>query len=736
MIYKFNVNINIKIMSILELVMIVKNSGEVLRKCLNSIKPYIDHWTILDTGSIDNTKDIIIEELSGINGNLYQEDFIDFSTSRNRAFELASKSCKYMIVLDDSYELIGGKSLRSFLQNEDNSSFCIKIGNSRGNVLENYYYSLRIIKSDSNLRYHGKIHEYIFDKDTKYIKNPNIFINDIEDDNHKVRSRNRFKKDLTLLHEQYQEDPKNPRTLMYLAKTNMLIKEHKKALEYLQEMQKLEYNDDNNEYEFYSLYEAACLEFSEIEYDTENFKKKLMNIQKRFPKRAETFYKLSVFLYESGHYDKVVKIMEKLLQFKKPEIYFTILESNIYDYYIPYLYIDSNIRIKNYDKALLKLDEMLHKYPHDQPLLNIKYALCDKTLFKVESLSNKKTIVIHTGSISWLWDPRKSTKISGSEYMAINMAKEFTKLGYRTFIFGSFEDENNDYQGIYENIQYIDYKWFTEFATKYVIDYLIVSRFVSNLVYYNNIVNVYLWVHDILPHMSKNSPILQTHLEKFRGFIVLSEWQKEIIHKKVGIPKDHLLLSRNAIYSERFNNYDPSKKIPYRFIYTSDPYRGLSYLIKMIQIVKQKIPQTTLYIFTRIEQIEPDLLSQINSLDYVFLNNRVSQSQLSTELLKSDIWLYPTDFQETYCISALEAMASGCLVATVKYAGLSDTVGNRGILCDHPIYDDNNMNQLLNKLFFVLENPKLKNMIVNSAREWALKQNYQNLAKEWIQSFF
>ena len=47
------------ITSILELVMIVKNSGEVLRKCLKSVKPYIDHWTILDTGSIDNTKDII-----------------------------------------------------------------------------------------------------------------------------------------------------------------------------------------------------------------------------------------------------------------------------------------------------------------------------------------------------------------------------------------------------------------------------------------------------------------------------------------------------------------------------------------------------------------------------------------------------------------------------------------------------------------------------------------------------
>ena len=46
---------------ILELVMIVKNSGEILRDCLKHNKQFIDYWTILDTGSTDNTIDIINE---------------------------------------------------------------------------------------------------------------------------------------------------------------------------------------------------------------------------------------------------------------------------------------------------------------------------------------------------------------------------------------------------------------------------------------------------------------------------------------------------------------------------------------------------------------------------------------------------------------------------------------------------------------------------------------------------
>ena len=101
--------------------------------------------------------------------------------------------------------------------------------------------------------------------------------------------------------------------------------------------------------------------------------------------------------------------------------------------------------------------------------------------------------------------------------------------------------------------------------------------------------------------------------------------------------------------------------------------------------------------------IDFETLQIINELDYVYLNPRVSQEQLSIEFLKSDIWLYPTDFQETYCITALEAMCAKCLVATVDYCGLGNIVQGKGITCKSPIKD--NTDDLLNKLFFTLPNP-------------------------------
>ena len=740
---------------LLELVMIVKNSGEVLRKCLQSIKPYIDYWTILDTGSMDNTMDIIREEMSGLDGKLYQDVFVDFANTRNRSLELSLKKCKYTIILDDSYVLHGGEKLRKMLSKGNKSSYCINIGYLKEKILTSYYYSLRIIKSSENLRYISKVHEYICDN-SEYIRVKDIFIDDLSDNEHSVRSQNRYRKDIEFLLEEDKENPNNPRTLMYLGKTYSLLKEFDKAIDYYKKIENIE-NIENiqnidREYQFVAHYESACIDYSEISMDQGEFRRKMIFLQKKFPERSEPYYKLCAFLYENANnmtnnYRTIVKIMDKLIYFKKPELYLTMLDTNIYDYYIPYLYIDTNLKVGNFDKSVKKLREMLDIYPYDQPLLNIKYAICDKSNHRIQELSQGRTLVIHTGAIGWIWNPNNLTKnnqeirvdsnrISGSEYMAINMAKEFTKLGYRTFIFGSFEDKESelDYQGIYDEIQYIDYKFFDEFCSKYTIDYLIVSRFVCNLVYYENILNVYLWVHDILPQMS-NCPVLQSHSVKFKGFIVLSKWQKDYVLNHTGVPENMMILSRNAIYSERFLDYNIVDKIPYRFIYSSDAYRGLNHLIDMMPDIKEKYPQTTLVIYTRLEHIEDKTMDKIKNMDYVSLNSRVSQDNIKNEYLKSDIWLYPTDFSETYCITALEAMAAGCLVASVKYAGLSDTVSDRGVMCESPITDDKNKRELLRKLFFVMDRPEIKKRYVDKAREWAMSQTYYNLAVEWIKMF-
>jgi glycosyltransferase involved in cell wall biosynthesis len=282
-------------------------------------------------------------------------------------------------------------------------------------------------------------------------------------------------------------------------------------------------------------------------------------------------------------------------------------------------------------------------------------------------------------------------------------------------------------------IEYIDLEYFSEFALKYIIDYLIVSRHTSNLCYYNNVKNVYLWVHDTLPIISgNNSKSFQTHKTKFKKVISVTNWQKNNIIKECEIPNDLIYVSRNAVNPDRFINN--VQKVPFRFIYSSNVFRGLDTLIDIFPTIKEKYPESTLYLFVRIEDIDVKILEKIKKMEYVFLNERVSQEQLAIEFLKSEIFLYPTNFKETYCITALEAMISKCLVVTVDYCGLGEIVKSRGITVPYPIRD--NIDELLRKLFFVFDTPNIKNHFIETAYKWAVKQNYEELAKDWIENLF
>ena len=40
------------------LAMIVRNEAHVINRCLDSVRPYVTHWAIVDTGSTDGTAEL------------------------------------------------------------------------------------------------------------------------------------------------------------------------------------------------------------------------------------------------------------------------------------------------------------------------------------------------------------------------------------------------------------------------------------------------------------------------------------------------------------------------------------------------------------------------------------------------------------------------------------------------------------------------------------------------------
>lgn len=201
--------------------MIVKNEAKVIRRLLESVYKLIDKYCICDTGSTDDTIDIIRTFFAekGIEGEIFQESFRDFGY--NRSFSL--KKCDlskfddidYILLLDADMFLTGPA-----LENPD--AFKQTLGNNdvyyllQGN--ESFYYkNVRIVRPRKGYYYWGVTHEYVKTPEgTSYgsIEKDQLFIRDVGDGGCKT---DKFERDIKLLNRGLEEIPNNDRYTFYLA---------------------------------------------------------------------------------------------------------------------------------------------------------------------------------------------------------------------------------------------------------------------------------------------------------------------------------------------------------------------------------------------------------------------------------------------------------------------------------------------------------------------------------------
>jgi len=242
--------------NLIHLCIMVKNAGDQFENMLTQNLPIIDRWTILDTGSTDNTIDIIKKVLVGKKkGNLYQEPFLNFRDSRNRLLDLAGTNCKYTIMLDDTYVVEG--NLKAFLHNNRDDQFTDSLSMYvKSNDME--YSSNRILKTDRKLRYIYRLHEIIEHKNNINAIVPIQLakINDFTNEYMNNRTNERKEYDLRILLEEAELEPDNSRHLYYIAQTYNLLQKPELAYTYFL---KRAYHEDKGyvQERVDSLFEAA-----------------------------------------------------------------------------------------------------------------------------------------------------------------------------------------------------------------------------------------------------------------------------------------------------------------------------------------------------------------------------------------------------------------------------------------------------------------------------------------------
>lgn len=205
----------------------VKNEKLRILVTLESIKKWVDCLIIYDTGSEDNTIEIITNFCNDNNLQLHlkQGVFVDYSISRNVLLDFADDKCDYLLLLDCNDELQSGGFLRNFVDTYTGNAIGFNVKQKWWSGTEDQYFNVRLIRTKSKFKYHSSVHEYIDSELYRDSKEPRsllhlpeivIYQDRTKDDD---KSAKRFAKDKILLERDIEKDPSNARATFYLAQT-------------------------------------------------------------------------------------------------------------------------------------------------------------------------------------------------------------------------------------------------------------------------------------------------------------------------------------------------------------------------------------------------------------------------------------------------------------------------------------------------------------------------------------
>ncbi len=168
----------------------------------------------------------------------------------------------------------------------------------------------------------------------------------------------------------------------------------------------------------------------------------------------------------------------------------------------------------------------------------------------------------------------------------------------------------------------------------------------------------YVWCHDL--------NCMGADLGNYDKIVALSGFHKHYLKETNGVQEDKIVLGFNGINPDDFK--EDAIKDPLKVVFSSSPDRGL---IQTIDIVKKAREVSgldiKLHCFYGFENMRKagqnewadQIETKIRDNAFVVAHGLVTKKELMRHFKEAGVWLYPADFIETYCITAIEALCAG-----------------------------------------------------------------------------
>jgi glycosyltransferase involved in cell wall biosynthesis/SAM-dependent methyltransferase len=347
--------------------------------------------------------------------------------------------------------------------------------------------------------------------------------------------------------------------------------------------------------------------------------------------------------------------------------------------------------------------------------------------------------------------------IGGSETCAIQCAEALAKLNQHVVIFCNTETPHEKNGVFYQPIGWINHaqgsfpKGFIDYARSTPTDVAVIQRIPGFLSFpLETKVNL-LWQHDLATRTGPSN--FHNQLWNIDKIMVLSNFMKKQYQLVHGGP-DHLYeLTRNGIDLDLIDSVPEQERDRFKLIYTARPERGLDILLERVfPLILKLEPRAKLYLS---RYSDPNVVPLYQQLDQViqsfgdkvvFLGN-LGKQELYKHYKQSRLFIYSSQFEETFGITPLECGANGLPFLGPWRGALPETCAGSSVL----IRDDGSPGRqeddvepgfkgvsdafceaMAKKAVELMHDDRRWETLSRKARKHAETQSWAGVAEQWI----
>ena len=339
------------------LTMIVRDAADFITETLTCALPFIDTWSIVDTGSVDSTAEVVQRffDEHGVPGELHHRVWRGFGPNRTEALELSRGRADYAFMLDAD-DLIEGALPIDRLTADCHS---VRFGP------HHVYWRAAFFRLDRRWEYRGVVHEYAVCLDEGSVTSR------LEGDYHLVfrslgnRSKDpkKFEHDAELLLADWEREP-DPRTAFYLGQSYRDAGQIERAAEWYERRGGMRGWVEET---FVALVELArCYE--RLERDPSDIVQAYTKAWEYRPERAEALFHLARFHAEHKRYAEAYKVICRADATPFPEHDILFVPADVYRWRITDLRSMMAYRLGFHDESVELCDQLLASphLPHEQ----------------------------------------------------------------------------------------------------------------------------------------------------------------------------------------------------------------------------------------------------------------------------------------------------------------------------------------------------------------------------------